>query len=122
MLRRGGGPAAASADASSMTEATPLASSLAPYGVFIVPQTSAPFRYSGVQSYARQEDERARKFREQTGIQMEPGCGIDTAAYRAEWKGVSPLCEVVCCEFDECTAVAQLAPVREQLALFGGAA
>ena len=104
-----------------------LASTLARYGVFIIPQMSAPFRYSGVQQYERREDDRALKFREQTGIQMEPGCGIDTSGYRAEWKGVSPLCEIVCCEFEERTA--EVAPcavvstglVREQLALFGGA-
>ncbi len=28
------------------------------------------------------------------------GCGVDTAYYRDEWKGVSPLCEIVCVEFD----------------------
>ena len=97
------------------------ASRLAPYGVFIVPQMSAPFRYSGQQSFRTEEDERAARFREQTGIVMEPNCGIDTAVYRSEWKGVAPLCEIVCCDFgDAATDHAALSEVdaSEQLGLF----
>lgn len=76
-----------------------LASRLARYGVFIVPQESASFRYSGQPCFDGRENDRARKFREQTGIVMEPNCGIDTAMYRGDWKGVSPVCEIVCCDF-----------------------
>lgn len=68
-------------------------------GVFILPQMSAPFRYSGMQNYREDEPEKARKFRQQTGIVMESSCGIDTAIYAQEWKGVSPICEVVVCDF-----------------------
>jgi hypothetical protein len=81
-----------------------LASRLAPYGAFIVPQMSAPFRYSGQPYYRAEEDERARRFREQTGIVMQPNCGIDTATYRSDWRGVSPVCEIVCCDFSELDA------------------
>lgn len=71
-------------------------------GVFILPQESAPFSYSGRQGYLdRSEDERPRRFREQTGIRMQPNCGIDTATYRGEWRGVAPLCEIVVCDFEE---------------------
>ena len=76
-----------------------LASTLATYGVFILPQQSAPFRLSGVRHFEESEGDKARKFREQTGIEMQPSCGIDTSMYLDEWKGVSPMCEVVCCEF-----------------------
>lgn len=76
------------------------ASRLADFGAFILPQMSAPFRYSGQQCYQRDEGDKARKFREQTGIEMEPGCGVDTSIYRNEWKGVSPVCEIVVCEFE----------------------
>lgn len=76
-----------------------LASRVALSGVFILPQMSAPFRYSGVQCYRAEESDKSRKFREQTGIQMEAGCGVDTGVYRDEWKGVSPICEVVLCDF-----------------------
>ena len=76
------------------------AARLAQYGVFILPQMSAPFRYSGERTFREEETEKARKFREQTGIMMLPNCGIDTAIYKDQWKGVSPICEVVCCEFE----------------------
>lgn len=32
---------------------------------------------------------------------MQPNCGIDTAGYRGEWRGVAPLCEIVVCDFEE---------------------
>ena len=89
-----------------------IASRLAPYGVFIVPQMSAPFRYSGVPCFENREDERARRFREQTGIVMEPNCGIDTAVYRSEWRGASPLCEIVCCDFSARAAAPIAEPVE----------
>jgi hypothetical protein len=76
------------------------ASKLARYGAFIIPQMSAPFRYSGEQHYREDENDKAAKFREQTGIIMGPSCGIDTAMYKDDWKGVSPICEVVCCDFE----------------------
>lgn len=77
-----------------------IASRLAEFGAFILPQMSAPFRFSGQQCYREDESDRARKFREQTGILMEPGCGVDTSMYRNEWRGVSPVCEIVVCEFE----------------------
>lgn len=85
-----------------------VASRLALYGVFILPQMSAPFRYSGQPCFVEDEGAKPRKFREQTGIVMEPNCGIDTSIYKGEWRGVSPVCEIVVCEFDE--------PEAEQLA------
>jgi predicted RNA methylase len=76
------------------------ASTIAKYGVFILPQQSAPFRYSGERHFREEENDKAAKFREQTGIIMQPNCGIDTALYKNEWRGVSPICEVVCCDFE----------------------
>lgn len=77
------------------------ASTLADHGVFILPQQSAPFRYSGERNYRAEVSDKCHKFWQQTGIDMQPSCGIDTAIYRSEWKGVSPICEVVCCDFTE---------------------
>jgi hypothetical protein len=77
-----------------------LASRLADFGAFILPQMSAPFRYSGQSCFTHEEGDKARKFREQTGIEMEPNCGINTSIYRNDWRGVSPVCEIVVCEFD----------------------
>jgi hypothetical protein len=84
-----------------------VASRLAGFGAFILPQMSAPFRYSGQQHFSYEESDKARKFREQTGIEMEPNCGIDTSIYRNDWRGVSPVCEIVVCEFAEPETAAQ---------------
>lgn len=116
-----------------------IAAHLASYGVFILPQMSSGFKYSGSQHYQRDKDGKAVKFQEKTGIYLGPSCGIDTACYLNDWKGVSPLCEVVCCDFDEKEVEAigepSLAPVEPkpipapiqapasgQLNLFGDAA
>lgn len=77
------------------------ASCISDYGVFILPQQSAPFRLSGRRVFREEESEKARKFREQTGIVMAPNCGIDTAMYLSDWKGVSPMCEIVVCDFEQ---------------------
>lgn len=76
-----------------------IASHLANAGTFIVPQGSAGFNYSGKQFYERQKEGRAVRFQEQTGLYFEAGCGVDTSVYKNEWKGVSPICEIVCVEF-----------------------
>lgn len=76
-----------------------LASRLACWGAFIIPQMSAPFRYSGRHYFEQQMDKECRKFMEQTGIVMGMNCGIDTSVYLSDWKGVSPICEIVVCEF-----------------------
>lgn len=100
-----------------------LASRLAWFGAFIIPQMSAPFRYSGRQQYERNESDKARKFREQTGIEMEPNCGIDTAIYANDWRGVSPICEIVVCEFEaKRQAIPTIAAEPEQGLLFKAAA
>jgi len=77
-----------------------IASGLAEYGAFIVPQMSAGFRYSGSQTHERQDSGRAVEFQALTGLRFEAGCGVDTAIYLKDWRGVSPLCEIVCVEFD----------------------
>ena len=84
-----------------------LASRMAEFGAFILPQMSAPFRFSGKQMFTEEESDKARKFREQAGIVMEPNCGIDTSIYKNDWRGVSPVCEIVVCEFDAPIAEAQ---------------
>lgn len=78
-----------------------IAAHLANYGVFILPQMSAGFRYSGSQHYQRDTSGKAFDFQKRTGIYLGPSCGIDTAAYKEAWRGVSPICEVVCCDFEE---------------------
>lgn len=77
-----------------------LASTLAPHGAFIIPQSSAPFKYSGVQCYQLVDNDRAKKFTIQTGIKMTCGVGIDTSVHVKSWRGVAPMCEIVVCEFE----------------------
>lgn len=103
-----------------------IASHLADYGVFIVPQMSAGFNYSGRQCYERQKEGKAVKFQELTGLHFDAGCGVDTAFYKEEWKGVSPLCEIVCVDFEESRQATLPEPANDnhpiQPDLFGAAA
>lgn len=78
-----------------------LASDIADYGTFVIPQTSAPFQYSGVQCYRERKSADYLKFAEQTGIHLEAGCGVDCAYYRDAWKGIAPNVEIVCANFEE---------------------
>jgi len=114
-----------------------IAAHLANYGVFILSQMSAGFRYSGSQNYRRDESGKAFEFQRKTGIYLGPSCGIDTATYKHAWRGVSPVCEIVCCDFEEKVVEAVTATsvspaqapappvahqVKAQLNLFGEAA
>lgn len=83
-----------------------IASQLADYGTFIVPQQSAGFKYSGARCYQRDTKGKAVEFQSLTGLHFDTGCGVDTEFYRKEWKGVSPLCEIVCVDFTERLPVA----------------
>jgi len=77
------------------------ASALATWGAFILPQGSCPFHYSGQPRYHTVANPKYDKFRAQTGIELDVGVAVDTSAYRNEWRGASPLCEIVVCDFPE---------------------
>ncbi len=103
-----------------------LSSEIADYGAFIIPQKSAGFVYSGVQTYERRESREYRKFAQATGLHLEAGCGIDTSMHRDAWHGVSPACEIVTCEFPDrrparapdIAAIKFPTKARQQLSLF----
>lgn len=78
-----------------------VASKLAKYGAFIIPQTSAPFRYSGCPSFSVEITSDCQKFMDQTGLALDHNCGLDTSSYLSEWHGVSPMCEIVLCDFTD---------------------
>jgi predicted RNA methylase len=99
-----------------------LASDIADYGAFIVPQSSAPFAYSGERHYREAESDSYRTFRESTGIELLPNCGIDTSLHLGSWRGVAPKTEIVIAEFTRPEAVAADANIPPQLDLFGEAA
>ena len=77
-----------------------IARDLADRGVFIVPQTSAPFRYSGRPNLERGHGgDEYRRFVAATGITLGPSVGVDTTYYRNDWRGVTPTVELVVCDF-----------------------
>ncbi|MCG2611501.1 methyltransferase [Flavobacterium sp. SM15] len=89
-----------------------IASQIADYGVFILPQASTPFLYSGqpfyqdlrekskgYNPYYKSLPKKVEKFIKETGLIYEFNCGIDTSFYKDHWKGVSPICEIVCFDF-----------------------
>lgn len=107
-----------------------LASRIADVGVFIVPQPSAPFTFSGSRCYNERVNDDCRKFMDQTGIVLEANCGIDTGLYRDKWHGVAPTCEIVVCDFEPFEHASPVAQARAetvpvpvaQLDLFAAAA
>lgn len=68
---------------------------IAEYGVFIVPQSSANFKYSKNRYFEWVQSDKCKKFLTDTGFDMQPGCGVDTGYYLDDWNGVKPLCEIV---------------------------
>lgn len=91
------------------------ASDLADFGVFIVPQRTAGFKYSGCPAggwpetrrdgvgsgYVEARGDTHERLLAQTGIELNPSCGIDTALYARDWHGVSISTEVVTVDFQE---------------------
>ena len=78
-----------------------IASDVADHGTFIIPQMSAPFQYSGRPCFEARRSDAYVKFEKQTGIVLEPNCGIDCAHYRDQWDGVAPAVEIVLADFTE---------------------
>jgi predicted RNA methylase len=81
-----------------------IASDFAECGAFIIPQNSAPFRYSGQRHFETTSNEEYERFHADTGIRLEMNCGIDTECHRGDWRGVAPAVEIVCAEFSELQA------------------
>lgn len=72
-----------------------LAARISRYGVFILPQESSPFRYSGRRSLEWTEGGRAARFTKETGIRLRPNVGVDCEVYRNDWHGAAPKVEIV---------------------------
>lgn len=112
------------------------ASDFADHGVFIVPQGSAPFRYSACpdggwpttrrngfgSGYEARPSDLQDKLLAQTGIVLGPNCGIDTGQYCNEWHGASPICEIVLADFLEARARRSGTPVEAEPAIVASAA
>jgi hypothetical protein len=76
-----------------------IASHMGRWGTFILPQSSAGFKYSGAQYYDRVNNSKYDRFFKDTGLETNAGCGIDTSLYRDSWKSTNILTEIVCMEF-----------------------
>ena len=76
-----------------------IASMISDYGTFILPQMSTPYKYSGNRYYEEIKNNKVDKFINDTGFEFEFNCGIDTSIYKDQWKGVSPICEIVNFDF-----------------------
>lgn len=95
-----------------------IASDLAEFGTFIIPQMSAPFKFSGERYYVESKQDQYLKFHEQTGIKLIAGCGVDCEYHRDGWHGVSPKVEIVCAEFNRSATprlVVSLEAVRAEI-------
>lgn len=111
-----------------------IASDLADFGAFIIPQASAGFKYSGCPSagwpetrvkgvgrgFVECKTETHERLLTQTGIVLMPSCGIDTSLYDRDWHGVSIKTEIVTVDFIE--ARNRRAPAIDQMDLFQQAA
>lgn len=100
-----------------------IASDIADEAVFIVPQMSAPFRYSGHQTYSADRQHRSHeyeKFERDTGIELEIGLAIDAAMYRNDWHDVSVSVEIVTADLTEARARrGAVAPPTTQVPMTG---
>lgn len=98
-----------------------IASQLADYGVFIIPNMSLGWQYSGEHTlYQERASAKHTRFVKQTGINLTAGCGIDCHTWIEEWHGVAPQVEVACADFTD-SDVKRATPPAETDALFEAA-
>jgi len=76
-----------------------LASDIADHAAFIVAQGIAPFRFSGAPYYVETKPRHYHQFWNQTKIDLQAGCGINTTVHKNEWKQVIPTVEIVTADF-----------------------
>ena len=100
-----------------------IGSRIAKTGVYIIPQISCPFQYSGKPSMQWSQSKKYKKFHSETGIEIEPNCGIDVSSYKDDWVGTSIICEIACVNESiqptvDISPIAELNQPRPQLTLF----
>jgi predicted RNA methylase len=80
-----------------------IASDLARWGVFILPQMSVPFEYSGAPHYRERASAKYERFTAATSIELL--CeSTDCSFARPLWRGAAPAVEVVSADFEEARA------------------
>ena len=78
-----------------------LASDYADYGVFLLPQMSSPFAYSGERYFQWRKSTACQRFEKLTRLEGQGGCGIDTSVFRDQWQMTNPATEIVTFDFTE---------------------
>lgn len=63
-------------------------------GVFILPQASVPWKYSGGSTFQKVKNGRYETFSKNTGIALSMNCGIDTSYADTEWSIKVPRLEI----------------------------
>lgn len=79
-------------------EVIDISSDLASMGVFILPQASLPFSFSGRQGFVTKENEAYEKFSKATHIKLEMNCGIDTSTI-GKFRDVTIVTEIAIADF-----------------------
>lgn len=97
ITRDGAGPRYAGAECE--YHVVDIASTLARRGVFILPQASLGWAYSGRERYQQQLVPRHERFVDDSGIELEAGCGIDCSALTEDWQRAVPQVEVAKADF-----------------------
>ena len=98
-----------------------VASDIARSGVFLIPQGSAPFSYSGQRNFQETAPSKYLRFCELTGIELEANCGLDTSHALGDWHGVSVMTEIVVADFAEVQQKRAEEAMPAQAALFAAA-
>lgn len=80
-------------------EAIDIASDLAPWGVFILPQMACPFAYSGRHSYEQKENARYDAFANATGIVLEIASSSVDTSNLGEFRNTKITTEIVTADF-----------------------
>jgi len=74
-----------------------IASKISDRGAFVLPPNSVPFRMSPF--YKKQTASGYEKFNKETGIVLEPNCGLDCEMFKNDWKGTKISVEIAVCDF-----------------------
>ncbi|MFF0494380.1 methyltransferase [Nocardia sp. NPDC004068] len=81
-----------------------VAAQIARHGVFLIPQSAAPFHFSGERGLVTGTgDSEYERFVAGTGVILEPAKGVDTSLFRNRWRLRQPDTEVVVCDFTDPT-------------------
>ncbi len=75
-----------------------VASDISDDAVFIIPQSSSPFQFSGRRNITYSRSRIYEKFEHETGIVLDANCGIDCTV-EANWRGANIVVEIVLADF-----------------------